>query len=355
MKIALVASDSIKGGVATFFNNIYRGLISEGNDVDLILIRGRNIIIKIIRDIFNIKRFKQYDLILYLGSIPYLSHLIAKIIGVPIVLVVHGFVYHELFDTIFHRKGLKSRIGALVFLIFFMVARLFNTIDLFVCPSLTVCEANKIRDRFVLLPQIIFSDELKITRHNYGNRKRVRLIAFTSQSNSPRLMNLTHLFYLAKRVKSLCNRRFEIVIVDPTKNKYSEENMNINSSCLVKVLGYMPRTEFLQLLASSDLYIERGIDEDLGQTVLEAMALGIPVAKLTHHSLLNRQDYKDSIIHASSFTELCAKVSEFINNIEYYYDKYSKSGKEFVLQKRSWNVVKGPFLSAIKNISKRKQ
>jgi len=36
-----------------------------------------------------------------------------------------------------------------------------NTINLYVCHSLTACEANKISDNFVLLPQWIIPEELE--------------------------------------------------------------------------------------------------------------------------------------------------------------------------------------------------
>jgi glycosyltransferase involved in cell wall biosynthesis len=114
----------------------------------------------------------------------------------------------------------------------------------------------------------------------------------------------------------------------------------------------MPRQEFLSLLASANLYIERCIDEELGQVVLEAMALGTPVAKLTHQRYWNRQDYKEDLILARSFRELAEKIAEYTNNAEHYHDYYSKRGKEFVLTKRTWDAVKRPFLTALKHTNR---
>ncbi|MEM1725299.1 MAG: hypothetical protein QXW71_05995 [Thermoplasmata archaeon] len=54
------------------------------------------------------------------------------------------------------------------------------------------------------------------------------------------------------------------------------------------------------------------------------------------------------MILARSFRELTVNVAEYISNVEYYYHHYSKRGREFVLTKRTWNAVKKPFLTALK-------
>ncbi|MDH5807381.1 MAG: hypothetical protein QE159_06680 [Candidatus Verstraetearchaeota archaeon] len=65
----------------------------------------------------------------------------------------------------------------------------------------------------------------------------------------------------------MVKQQFELIIIDPRRHT--------SSFGPVKIIGPIPRQKFLSLLASADLYIERGIDEDL--VALEAMALGIPV------------------------------------------------------------------------------
>lgn len=111
------------------------------------------------------------------------------------------------------------------------------------------------------------------------------------------------------------------------------------------------RKEFLSLLASADLYIERGIDEDLGNTVLEAMSIGVPVAKLTHPKYWDRQDYnEETLMLARSFKELTENVAEYVNNVEYYYPYYSERVKSFVQTKRTWDAVKKSFLTSLKRI-----
>jgi len=347
MNIVFVTPPNISGGVATVFHNLYRGLVNEGIQVSIIkLSKGKfSLLSTIYSDILNAKYLAEYDLVLYIGSIPWPSHVLAKLLGIPTTLFLHGYIYHELFPIILYGARLRDRMRATIPLIMFKTAVSLSTIDLYICPSLSVCEANKISDRFILLPNWILPEEFRPLKATLGDRKNsmIRIVAYTSYVNSPRLLNINHLVALARVLERMVKRKFELIIIVPRGNT--------SSFGPVRIVKPMPRQEFLSLLASADLYIERGIDEDLGQVVLEAMAIGTPVAKLTHQKYWDRQDFsEDDLLLARSFRELSEKVVEYINNIEHYYPYYSKRVKEFVYTKRTWDAVKGPFLAALKHI-----
>lgn len=347
MNIALIVPSGIVGGVSTVFHNLHRGLVNEGVSVDVIRLRtGRFPLLSTTFDDFLETKFlRGHDLALYIGSIPWPSHMMARFLGVPIALFLHGYIYPELFHVILYGARLRDKIGAAITATMFNVAVSLNTIDLYICPSLAVCEANKISDRFVLLPQWIFPDELKLleTALDFKKSNVIRIVSYISYADSPRILNMKHLVVLAQVLKRMVKREFELIIVNPKGF--------ISSFDTVKIVGSMPRQKFLSLLASADLYIERGIDEDLGQVVLEAMAMGTPVAKLTHQKYWHRQDFRENLILASSFRDLAEKISEYIDNIDHYYYHYSERGREFVLSKRTWDAVKMPFLRALKHIS----
>ncbi|MEM2302091.1 MAG: glycosyltransferase, partial [Sulfolobales archaeon] len=160
-------------------------------------------------------------------------------------------------------------------------------------------------------------------------------------------LNANHLVALARLIERKVDRRFELIIVDSSK----EYNISLGS---VRIMRTIPHKDFLSLLASADLYIERCIDEELGITSFEAIAMGVPIVKLTHPRYWDRQDYKEDLILVRSFRELADKIAEYINNIDHYYHYYSKRCREFVLTKRTWDAVKEPFLSALKHISRQK-
>ncbi len=297
-------------------------------------------------DILNARHLTDYDLALYIGSIPWPSHAVARLSGVPIALFLHGFVRHELLREVLHGIKLRSKVGSLIALTMFQGAVSLNSVNLYICRSLTSCEANGVFENFVLLPQWVFPEELKEPIPQASRKGVIRIIAYTSHVDSPRLLNVAHLTALVRILKCMVSRRFELVLVDPRGRARSLDS--------VKVVRPMSRERFLSLLASADLYIERCIDDELGSASLEAMAMGTPVAKLTHPRYWDRQDYgeKDLIV-ARSFRELAEKIAEYINEIEHYYHYYSKRGKEFVLTKRTWDAVKGPFLAALRHVGRR--
>ncbi|MEM1646309.1 MAG: hypothetical protein QXL96_10715 [Ignisphaera sp.] len=345
MNIAIIVP-SITGGVATVFHKLYKGLVSEGIYVDVIRLGGGRtpLLSAIHSDILKAKLLVDYDLALYMGSIPWPSHILAKLSGIPVALFLHGYFYHELSHEILHGARLRNRIGAVINTTMFQTAVFLHTIDLYVCHSLTVCEANKISKHVVLLPQWIFPEELKVLKTKHFKNSMIRILTYTSYGNSPRLLNVNHLIVLEKLIEDRVRRKFELIIVDP--KGYA------SFSGPVRIVKPMPRKKFLSFLASADLYIERCIDEELGLTALEAMAMGVPVAKLTHPRYWDRQDYGEKdLILARSVGELAEKIAEYINHIEYYFHYYSKRGREFVLTKRTWDAVKGPFLAALKHIS----
>lgn len=348
MNIAIITPPRIRGGVSTVFYNLYRGLASEGIHVDVIRLSDGKLPLSAIHcDVLNVKHLRGHDLVLYIGSIPWPSHILAKASKVPVALFLHGFIYHELFYKMLCGARLRNRIDAAILAIMFKTAASLNTIDLYICPSLTVCEANKISNRFVLLPQFILPEELELstTVSSVDKNRTTRIVAYTSYAVSPRLLNLSHLVALARAVKHKVKRKFELIIVDPRGR--------VSSFGPVKIIAPMPRQEFLSLLASADLYIERGIDEDLGQVALEAMAIGTPVAKLTYPKYWDRQDYKEDLILARSFQELAEKVAEYLNEVESNYPYYSGRVKNFVRTKRTWNAVKKPFLEALEHTIQR--
>jgi glycosyltransferase involved in cell wall biosynthesis len=360
INIAIIIPHNMKGGPLTVFRKLKEGLLKEGLYVNIFEIgHGKPRMLSLIyNDLQNVKNLTKYDLVLYIGSIPWPSHMVIKILEIPTALFLHGFVYHELFYNMLYGKA-KDRISSLILLTIFKTAVTFNTIDLYISSSLTVCEANKISKSFILLPNWISFNELSFletishnarldTRASYkdkGKDNKIRIVAYTSYANSPRLLSINDLFELAYAIKRIVMKKFELIIIDPKKPLISSDS--------VKIVRPIPRQEFLSLLASADLYIERGIDEDLGQTILEAMAIGTPVAKITYPRYLNRADYVKNLIHATSLKEFSKKIAEYLNNRDYYYPYYSKSGKHYIQTKRTWDVVKAPLLAEIKKIAKR--
>jgi hypothetical protein len=240
MNIALIAPSGISGGVATIFKNLYKSLLIEGINVNIIRVgrKKSSFLSSICDDIVKCRHLLEQNLALYVGSIPYPSHIFARLVGVPVALFLHGYVYDELFQRMLHGAGIKNKISAATQVIMFNSAKFLNTVNLYICHSLTVCETNKIPpERCVLLPQWIFPRGFNIPKTSSDKKDVVRIVTYTSYEAPPRLLNTTHLIALAQAVKRMVKRKFELIIVDPKGY--------VSSFGPVKIIRPKPHQEFL--------------------------------------------------------------------------------------------------------------
>jgi hypothetical protein len=72
--------------------------------------------------------------------------------------------------------------------------------------------------------------------------------------------------------------------------------------------------------------------------------VGTPVAKLTYPLFVERQDYKDEVLRASSPREFVELVSEYLRDVEDKRPVFSRRFREFLLSRRSWDKVKTPLV-----------
>ena len=124
------------------------------------------------------------------------------------------------------------------------------------------------------VPQFVF-EEFLVESDEGGwddnQPTRVRIVTYTSLVESPRLLKSNQLEEIAAGLARRVNREFELVVVGPSR---------LHESSHIRRLDFMKRLEFLRLLSSSDVFLERCTDEELGIGSLEAGIQNVPVAKI---------------------------------------------------------------------------
>jgi len=338
--IALVASRG-RGGVAYAVERLWEGLRREGVPVDKVVVSGSP-------TLFHLKHLTQlqrYGGIIITGSIPPPSHLFIRS-DTKVALFVHGFVYHELGNAIAY-GWFREKLGAAYSLLLFEMARKADRIDAYICHSVTACEANRIHNDFILLPQFIFPEELqKRNEDSIQRRPNPQVVAYSSFANTPRLLKGETLLALMRGVSKRLNQRITLVLVNPTEGEPKIERWG---NLVVRRLPVLPRERFLRLVASSDLYIEACIDEELRLGSIDAGIVGTPVAKLTHPLFVERQDYKDEVLWTSSPREFIDLVSEYLRDAEDKKPIYLRRFREYLLSRRSWDKVKTPLIRLLRS------
>jgi len=356
-KIAVVMPGAI-GGVKQTVKKLIKGLRLEGFYVEPIELRGSNLMDITASDLRNTNILRRFDSIIYMGSIPWPSHLFIDN-HVKTILFVHGFVKDELLNAIKHGK-LRRKIGAVYLLGLWDFSRAMNRVDVFICRCPTSCEVNRIEKNYILLPEFVFSDEVKffeefIRKHSEEQKDDhphsiVRLITYTSYAESPRLLKPRHLEYLAKLVSKHVDRRIELSVIDPRRESGI---VRMGENLIIRYIKPMPKEEFYKFVINADLFIELCVDEELRNTSIEVALLETPVAKLTHPKYISRQDYgEDDFIQEYSSKKLVERLVDYLNNIEYYKPYYAKKLKTFILKHRTWDAVKKPLIKHIKDADK---
>jgi len=331
--IALVVP-SVLGGVATSYKRLVWGFLSDG--INFRVHKLPQGITAFMRDFSNLQYLKKYNNVIYLGNMPWPSSFyLTKLLDINTFLFVHGFIYHEVASTIL-KGSLRTRLGAILLLTLYDFARLSESVRYYICRTTTTCDMARIPyNKRILLPQFLLDEEIDIyalIRRKYKKRNNVvRIVTYTSYTKSPRLLTSKDIILLTKILKNFVKKEFEFILVDPHR-----EPMFNN---FIRVIRSLPRRIFLRLLASSDIYLERCIDDELGNVALEALAMGLPVAKLTHRSFINRIDYDNVVIHATNVRELARQMALVIDKREYL-DEYEQKSIDYVKRKRTWNNVK---------------
>lgn len=341
------------GGVKTATTKLVNGLRIEGFYVRQIQLHGNNLLTTLYSDISLLKELQRFDWVIYMGSIPWPSHIfITK--NTLIGLFIHGFIRQELVHTI-KSESLKARVGATLLLTNWNISKLINRINMFICHSLTSCENNEIHKNLVILPQFVLPDEIELFnkisesfKQQYQQRK-IEILTYTSFAHSPRLLSVSYLLSLIKIVARNIRKEIELTIIDPRRKNESIERIG---SLVVRNVGFLPRKAFLKKLINSHMFIEQCTDEELRYVSIEAGLIGTPVAKITWPNFIHRQDYTDNdLIIATNGKEFVRKLSEYLTAIDYYRPIYSRRIQDFISNKRTWNSVKSSLIDYLTKYS----
>ncbi|MEM4623748.1 MAG: hypothetical protein QW816_06850 [Desulfurococcaceae archaeon] len=354
------------GGIGKLLNNlinssnhnydihflIIKSEYSTSNAVNIYLLR---MIFNFINDLATSSKMAceaHTDAIMYVGSIPHLSIIAAKLCSKPVILYVNGYVHHELINRV--RTSSKLYISLKEILRFIWAETLFGIgnlfVDVYVFPCYGTYENSKIprNKNYKIIPLWFSEQEIDriISKQNllggekennkmYGENKKI-IITYTSNVYSPKILSSQHLIKLGQLIKSRSKQEFDFLIIDPKSKPQQVSNY-------IKVMSRLSREEYFKLLAKSFLYIDSVIDDELRYSTLEAMLLGVPVAKITHPRYWDKLDFKYELF-STSVREFIERVAWYIDHAEELYPMYSSKVREYVLSKRRWNNVRNYFL-----------
>lgn len=165
-----------------------------------------------------------------------------------------------------------------------------------------------------------------------------------------RLIKRKGINYLLEALGDLKNEDFILTIIGDGKEKESLKKLakNLKIRNKVKFLGSIPHQKIVKYYQENDLFILPSLNEGMSNTILEAMACGLPIITTNTGGSSELVCRNGFIVSKTSVKELKEAIMEYI--------KASSSLREHGIQSRkraeemSWQRISNEYLNIYQNI-----
>lgn len=148
--------------------------------------------------------------------------------------------------------------------------------------------------------------------------------------------------FLVEALKGLSD--VQLILLGDGILKKELENFCLINKLDVKFLGIQPRNKVAQFLQKADIFCLPSLNEGMSNSLLEAMACGLPVIVTDVGGTQELLNGNGIIVQKKSVEQLREAILFFQKNPEYL-DIYGKKSREIV-ENMSWNIVAKQFLEA---------
>lgn len=295
-----------------------------------------------------------FHVIMYLGGVPYVGGIIAKLKRIPVIVFVNGYVIHEAISYIrgaLSELDVRRLIDGIIYLIFYHLGGF--VADLFIFPCYGTLENNKIpRSKpKVVIPlwlsktRLRWIERIKCEIEERKERQDFLVVVYLSNVKSPKVMRSDQVVRILDLIYKRSGNKIKAILIDP------KGTLNIKKDFML-VYRHMSWEEFIKLLARSDLYIEPVLDDEFRYSTLEAMALGIPVVKITTLNYCERMDLRYQLT-TCSFNEFLFKILDYIKNKENYLKDCKDIVTKYVYEHRTWEMARRKLLPVLLTLARK--
>ena len=157
-----------------------------------------------------------------------------------------------------------------------------------------------------------------------------------------RLTEIKGYRYLVESIKYLSN--VQIILIGDGDLKKELENISLVNKLDVKFFGIQPQNQIVHFLQQADIFCMPSLNEGMSNSLLEAMACGLPVIVTDVGGTQELLNGNGIIVEKKSVEQLREAILFFQNNPEYL-ETYGKKSRE-IAENMSWNIVAEQFLEA---------
>ncbi len=221
-----------------------------------------------------------------------------------------------------------------------LLCRTQNTINIF---------PRRFRAKCYLLTDGAIESNILNYKCNYIERKKIKLIA------TSRLIHTKNVCTIIKAMQYIPDMYdFELTIVGsgPEENNIKKLVHTLNIQSKVTFLKFVPREEIFRLLSESDIYLFASLKEACNLSLLEAMAIGLPVICLNWSGMAISTDETCAIrLPVTNPEQMPKDMSQAVIKLlkdPILRKKMGEAGRKRVKEMFNWNS-KGEFMEKLFN------
>jgi glycosyltransferase involved in cell wall biosynthesis len=281
--------------------------------------------------IMMVNIIRKYKIDAILSQCPILGGFIAVLISkfnrIPVMLEIHGMEYFRILDS----NNFTNKVLAKMLRFSFRNATKVRSLNKKMTEML---KARRVEANIVVIPNRVDFSIFNMPKKDYNLNKPIKLISvgrFVWEKGYENAIKAT--INLSKK--------YDIVLTliggGPLHDEYIR--LSQESNC-INLIGRLQQEELVPMLNSSDIYIQPSLSEGMPRTIIEAMAMKLPViaSDVGAISGVITDRVNGMLIESGNIKALEDAIETLINDHELR-EKISIKGYNEVKNKYEWNEV----------------
>jgi glycosyltransferase involved in cell wall biosynthesis len=256
------------------------------------------------------------------------SILAKKIFGIPVMIEIHGEEYFRLMDT--QKKYLKPLSKFLIFI---------------------YKSANKVRSLNPFMTQRLYKFGIKDNVTEIFNRVNLELFNqiktdYQIQNDSFNIVSVGR-FVKEKNYENLIKYlsklkfKYHLTLIGGGELKVDYINIiqDLKQNENVTLIDWIDQKDFISILINSDIYIQCSISEGMPRTIVEAMALQMPILSTSVGSIQGVLENEVNGLLVSTHEDEIIRAIHRLYNSESLRSALAHKARKDVVEKYEWNSI----------------
>jgi glycosyltransferase involved in cell wall biosynthesis len=253
---------------------------------------------------------------------------VSKLFKIPVFTELHGDEYFNFLSGRSLRNYILSKVVKFVLMNSTKVRALNNTMKQKLKPF-------GIEENVVVIPGRVNLLKFSPRKYDYSiSGSAIQLISvgrFVKEKNYDQLMS----------VLLNSNLQFKLVLVGGGEKEdvYRRIILKFNAEDRIQLINWVDQDRLVKLITDSDIYIQSSISEGMPRSILEAMALGMPIISTSVGSIPGVINSNENGILINDIESELLPAIDFLNESISIRESFGNEGYNDVLNKYEWTKV----------------